>query len=251
MSVESREEPGETLRIMSKLAEGRTILLTGCTRGLGRAMATFFIEQGATVIGCGRSGEMIDAMRREFGGAHDFDVVDVSDDAQVAHWAKAVLAANDVPDLLINNASVISPNASLWETSAEDFARVVDVNIKGVANVIRHFVPAMLQRGHGVIVNFSSGWGRSTSPEVAPYCASKWAVEGLTQAFAQELPKGMAAVALNPGIIDTEMLRSCFGSEAGNYPRAEEWVRDAGPFLLKLNASHNGRSLNVPGIPTE
>ncbi|MHA3771534.1 SDR family oxidoreductase [Verrucomicrobiota bacterium sgz303538] len=236
---------------MSKLAEGRTIVLTGCTRGLGRAMAAFFVEQGATVIGCGRSEEMIEAMRREFGAAHDFDVVDVSDDAQVARWAKSVLAANDAPDLLINNAGVIAPNAPLWEVSADDFARVIDVNVKGTGNVIRHFVPAMIERGRGVIVNFSSGWGRSTSPEVAPYCASKWAIEGLTQAFAQELPRGLATVALNPGVIDTEMLRSCFGGAAGHYSRAEEWVRQAGPFLLKLNTTHNGRSLNVPGVPTD
>ncbi len=236
---------------MSKQAEGRTILLTGCTRGLGRAMATFFIHHGATVIGCGRSGEMIDAMRREYGAAHDFDVVDVSDDAQVEHWAKAVLAANDAPDLLINNASVIAPNAPLWEVSAKDFDRVMDVNVKGTANVIRHFLPVMIARGRGVIVNFSSGWGRSTSPEVAPYCASKWAIEGLTQALSQELPDGLAAVALNPGVIDTDMLRSAFGSAAGHYPRAEQWVNRAGPFLLGLKASDNGCSLNVPGIPTD
>jgi NAD(P)-dependent dehydrogenase (short-subunit alcohol dehydrogenase family) len=76
---------------------------------------------------------------------------------------------------------------------------VVSVNIVGVANVIRAFAPAMIERGSGVIVNLSSGWGRSVSPEVAPYCATKWAIEGMTKALAEELPKGMAAVPLNPG----------------------------------------------------
>jgi NAD(P)-dependent dehydrogenase (short-subunit alcohol dehydrogenase family) len=236
---------------MSKAAAGKTIVLTGCTRGLGRAMAAYFVQAGATVIGCGRSDDQIDAMRREFGAAHDFDQVDVSDDAQVARWAKSVLAANDAPDLLINNAAVIAPNAPLWEVGADAFQRVIDVNICGVANTIRHFVPAMVARGSGVIVNFSSGWGRSTSPEVAPYCASKWAIEGLTKALAQELPPRLAAVALNPGIIDTEMLRSCFGSGAGEYPRAERWVRSAGPFLLSLGEKDNGASLTVPGAPTD
>jgi len=66
--------------------------------------------------------------------------------------------------------------------------------VKGTANVIRYFVPDMVRRKSGVIVNFSSGWGRSTDAEVAPYCASKWAIEGLTQALSQELPSGMAAV---------------------------------------------------------
>ncbi len=115
---------------------------------------------------------------------------------------------------MLNNAGVINRNARLWEVPEREFSQVIDVNIKGIANVIRHFVPAMVKRKRGVIVNFSSGWGRSTDAEVAPYCATKWAIEGLTQAFAQELPSGMAAVALNPGIINTDMLQSCFGGSA-------------------------------------
>src|SRR6185295_7668060 len=95
-------------------------------------------------------------------------------------------------------------NAPLWRVPVEEFDQVIDVNIKGVANVIRAFLPAMIERGNGVVVNFSSGWGRSTAADVAPYCATKWAIEGLTQALAQELPKGMAAVPVNPGIIDTD-----------------------------------------------
>ena len=122
------------------------------------------------------------------------------------------------PDLLLNNAATINPNAPLWKVSADEFSYVIDVNIKGVANVIRHFVPRMIERGSGVIVNFSSGWGRSTSPEVAPYCATKWAIEGLTRALAQELPAGMAAIPLNPGIINTDMLQSCFGESADDFP---------------------------------
>ena len=141
----------------------------------------------------------------------------MSRDEDVRAWAERVLAGGP-PDLLVNNAGVINANAPLWQVTEEDFARVIDVNVKGVVNVIRRFLPAMIARGEGVVVNFSSGWGRSTAAEVAPYCASKWAVEGLTQALAQELPEGLAAVALNPGIIDTDMLRSCFGDGAGSYP---------------------------------
>src|SRR5436309_3318193 len=83
--------------------------------------------------------------------------------------------------------------------------------------------PATVAKDSGVIVNFSFAWGRSTAAEVAPYCASKWAIEGLTQALAQELPPGMAAVPLNPGIIDTDMLRSTFGDDAGGYPSPQKW----------------------------
>jgi len=235
---------------MSTSRRAKRIVLTGCTRGLGRAMAEYFISQGSTVLGCGRSAAEIATLRKSFGAPHDFAAVDVSQDSAVQDWVARVLEGG-APDLLVNNAAVIAPNAPLWQVSAEDFARVVDVNVKGVANVIRHFVPAMIERNSGVIVNFSSGWGRSASPEVAPYCASKWAIEGLTQALAQELPSGLAAVALNPGIIDTEMLRSCFGSGAAHYPRAAEWVKRAGPFILSLRQGDNGRSLSVPDVPLD
>ena len=146
---------------------------------------------------------------------------------------------------LLNNAAVINQNASLWQVSAEEFDQVIDINIKGVANVIRHFVPEMIKQGRGVIVNFSSGWGRSVDAEVAPYCATKWAIEGLTLALAQELPSGMAAVPLNPGIINTDMLQSCFGQSASGYMGPEEWAKRAVPFLLKLGGRDNGKQSTV------
>ena len=97
-----------------------------------------------------------------------------------------------------------------------------------------------------MIVNFSSGWGRATDAGVAPYCATKWAGEGLTQSLAQELPSSMAAMALNPGIINTDMLRSCFGGSATNYPSAQAWARVAVPFFLQLGPGDNGKQLTVP-----
>lgn len=81
---------------------------------------------------------------------------------------------------------------------------------------------------------------------MAPYCATKWAIEGLTRALTQELPKGMAAVPLNPGIIDTDMLRRCFGGDAGHYPTPERWAETAVPFLLGLGPKDNGKPLTVP-----
>jgi NAD(P)-dependent dehydrogenase (short-subunit alcohol dehydrogenase family) len=190
-------------------------------------------------------------MRKRFGPPHSFDVVDVCDEAQVETWARRVLDDGGPPDLLVNNAAAIHRNAPLWEVPANDFAEVIDVNVNGVVSVIRHFVPAMIALERGVIVNFSSGWGRSTSPGVAPYCATKWAIEGLTRALAQELPRGMAAVPLNPGIIDTDMLRSCFGGDAASYPSPQQWAERAVPFLLGLGPNDNGRPLTVPGIPVD
>jgi NAD(P)-dependent dehydrogenase (short-subunit alcohol dehydrogenase family) len=225
----------------------KTIVITGVSRGLGEAMTAEFIRRRHTVIGCARSASAIKKLRQKFPASHSFSVVDVRSDDEVAAWAKRILKKYGAPDLLLNNAALINRNSPLWKVSAGEFDDVIDVNIKGVANVIRHFAPAMIARHRGVIVNFSSGWGRSTDANVAPYCATKWAIEGLTQALAQELPAGMAAVSLNPGIINTKMLQSCFGESAASYPLANEWAKVATPFLLSLDASHNGQALTVPG----
>jgi NAD(P)-dependent dehydrogenase (short-subunit alcohol dehydrogenase family) len=210
-------------------------------------MVAEFARLGHTVAGCGRSRKDIEALTRRFGKANHFAVVDVASDQEVAAWAKQLLAQYGAPDLLLNNAGVINKNAALWKISAAEFATVIDVNLKGVANTIRHFVPAMIQAGRGVVVNFSSGWGRSTDGEVAPYCATKWGIEGLTQALAQELPSGLAAIPLNPGIINTEMLQSCFGNSAASYPGPAEWAKAAVPFLLDLGPPENGRPMTAPG----
>jgi NAD(P)-dependent dehydrogenase (short-subunit alcohol dehydrogenase family) len=226
-------------------SNSKIVVVTGTTRGLGRAMAEEFAALGCKVIGCGRSKGPIAELQKALGKAHRFDVVDVASDASVKDWAASVLKTHGTPDLLLNNAALINRNARLWEVPVDEFSRVIDVNIKGVTNVIRHFAPRMIAERSGVIVNFSSGWGRSTDAEVAPYCATKWAIEGLTQSLAQELPDGMAAVPLNPGIIDTDMLRSCFGGSASSYPSPEEWAKRAVPFLLKLTAKDNGKQLTV------
>lgn len=233
---------------MSPLADRkRIIVITGVSRGLGKALATDFAEQGHTVIGCARGSAELERLTRDLGPKHSFSVVDVTSDEQVHAWAKQALAESGPPDFLINNAAVINGNEKLWNIPAAEFDQLMAVNVSGTANVIRHFVPAMVTANKGVIVNFSSGWGRSVSAEVAPYCASKWAIEGLTRALAAELPEGMCAVALNPGIINTEMLQSCFASSAEMYPKPAEWAREAVPFILSLNAKQNGQPMTLPG----
>lgn len=227
-------------------APSKRIVLTGVSRGLGRALAEGLIARGHTVLGCARAAEAIDELRRQHGPPHAFEVVDVGRDDEVRRWAEGVLADGGTPDLVVNNAGLINRGAPLWEIADEEFSLLLDVNVRGIANVVRHFVPAMIRRGHGVIVNVSSGWGRSVAREVAPYCATKWALEGLTRALAAELPPGMAAVPLNPGTVNTAMLQSCLGDAAGSRPGPDSWAQRAIPLLLRLGPKDNGHPMSVP-----
>ena len=212
------------------------IVITGVTRGLGKALAEGFSQKGHAVFGCGRAvkGPDSSVVYRE---------VDVSDEAQVRSWAQSM---DGPPDILVSNAAAVNKPSPLWEVPSREFSDVVDVNLKGMFYVLRHFVPGMVRRKKGIIVNISSGWGRSAGARFGPYCATKFAVEGLTKSLAAELPRGMAAVPLNPGVIDTDMLKTCFGkAEAAAYPSAERWAEAAMPLILGLGPKDNGRSLSV------
>ena len=227
------------------MKQAKHVCITGVSRGLGRAMVAEFIALGWTVSGCCRREQAVAELRKTYGGPHFFHRADVGIESEVAQFCQEVLRQRGAPDLLLNNAAIIHANAPLWEISAADFSDVIDVNIKGTASMLRHLLPAMMEKGGGVAVNFSSGWGRSTSPEVAPYCATKWAIEGLSQAVSQETGGKTAVVALNPGIIDTEMLRSTFGEGAGHYPNAIDWAKRAVPFLARLGLKDNGKALTA------
>ena len=222
-----------------------TIWLTGCTSGLGQALVAELSEKGHIVVGCGRNEIALQKLREEFADCC-FLPCDVSDDASVVDFVNEALLQSGEPDLLINNAAVVNNPAPLWEISAEEFDQITAINLNGVANMIRHTTPLMLSNESGMIVNLSSGWGRSTSPEVAPYCASKWAIEGLSQALSQELPENVGVVALNPGVINTNMLQKCWGEGANDFPGPEQWATTAAPFILGLTPRDNGKALTAP-----
>lgn len=211
-------------------------------------MAEAFIQLGHTVVGCSRNKDEIRKLQQTFSEPHHFVALDITDEAAIIAWSKQINEKYSVCiDLLINNAGIAHPPAPLWTIDSDMFNQVIDVNIKGSANIIRHFVPEMVMQNNGVIVNFSAGWGRYTAPNAAPYCASKWAIEGLTKALSQELPDGMAAVSLWPGTIHTETLDIIYGeTKATNYISPQQWADIAIPFLLHIGASDNGKPLSIP-----
>ena len=224
----------------------KLIIITGVTRGLGRALSDQYLKMGHTVIGCGRNAEIIKKMSAKYPTNTDFQALDVSDYESVIIWANRIIKNFGSPDFLLNNAGIMNNNRNLWEVSKRNFSDVVDTNIKGIFNTVKGYVPEMINQNRGVIVNFSSGWGRTTSPKVAPYCTSKWAVEGLTKSLAQELPQGLSAVALSPGVIDTDMLRLCWGKSASAHEKPDTWAQRVAPYILKISSKDNGASITTP-----
>ncbi len=220
------------------------MLVTGATRGIGRALVDTLAEGGHVVAGCGRSTELVDALAARHPAPHAFRAVDVSDARAVADWAAALADDGFVPDLLVANAALMNDLAPLWEVPADEFDRVLAVNVGGVANLVRAFVPRMIAAGRGTVVTLSSGWGRSTSPEVGPYCTTKHAVEGFSGSLAQELPRGLACVCLSPGVVDTDMLRKCLPDTASACDGPEAWAARNTSRLLALGPADNGKSLS-------
>lgn len=225
-------------RPMNKL-----ICISGCSRGLGRALAIEFSTRGWRVAGGARNDGSLDQLRQTLSTDNHLQSLDVTIPEQVDSFSEQVVGKLGCPDLLVNNAGVINSNAKLKNVTPDEFAQVLSTNLGGTHNMIRAFLPFMEKEGKGIIVNFSSYWGKSAAPEVGPYCASKWGVEGLTRSLAQELPSGLSAVALNPGIIDTDMLRSCFGEEAAAYEAPAVWAKKAADCLIGLGPSDNGETI--------
>ncbi|HDR6268607.1 TPA: SDR family oxidoreductase [Bacillus cereus] len=232
---------------MKRKEISKSVIITGVTQGLGCAMVDRFHELGWNIYGCGRSKDKIEELKKQYSKIHDFQVIDVSDSQQVNNWANYILNRHTAPDLIINNASIVNQNAQLWKITAQEFENVMNVNVNGVVNVIRAFVPAMVARKEGIIINMSSSWGREGEAELAPYCASKFAIEGITKSMALELPHGMAVVALDPGgSISTPMLKSCAPQYINESPTPETWSHKAIQYILNITIDENGDSLTCP-----
>ena len=176
---------------------GKTAVVTGASRGIGRAVAAALAGAGARVAGCARNPDAgSDVFRCDVGRADD-----------VARFADDVLGRLGPPDVLVNNAG-IAARVRLDEMGVETWDAVVDSNLKGTFLVTRAFLPAMRARRRGRIVNIASISGRQGTALLSAYCAAKHGVVGLTRALAEELrADGIAVNAVCPGSVDTPMLQ--------------------------------------------
>lgn len=188
------------------LPVGTTALVTGASRGIGRAIALRLAAEGADIAVAARSGEELDSLRQEVRrlGRRCFSVeCDLRRVDSPGELARRVLAEFGRLDILVNNAGVAAW-APIGEIRAEQLEEMWAVNVRAVFLLTQALVPSMVARGSGTIVNIGSTSGRRAYPEGTAYCASKFAVSGFSEALAKELqPAGVRVCTIFPGSVNT------------------------------------------------
>jgi NAD(P)-dependent dehydrogenase (short-subunit alcohol dehydrogenase family) len=189
---------------------GKVAVVTGAGSGIGRSTALLLARQGAKVHAADVNTEQVRAVVAEIesaGGSAWPHTLDVSDPVAVEAFAAEVFETEGAVDVLHNNAG-IGHGGNIEATTVEDWRRIIDVNLLGVAYGVQAFVPRMLRQGRPAsVVNTASQLGLMPSAKTAPYCASKYGVVGLSEALNAELSKrGIHVSAICPGIIDTAIV---------------------------------------------
>lgn len=224
-----------------------TIVITGASRGIGRATALAFADRGFDVALLARSAvdlEAVAASCRERGVAAHVHSCDVADPDAVQASCRAILRSCGAPRAVVNNAGVVH-RAALVNTSVAEWRHVVSINLDATFYVTRSLLEAMIAAGSGRVVNVASISATFGTAKHVSYCASKWGVVGFTKALAEELrTTGLQALSVLPGSTDTQMLA---GSGFPVQMQPEEVAAVIVYAALDAPAAMNGASLDVFG----
>lgn len=186
--------------------QGKVVVITGASRGIGAAAAQVFVRAGAKVALLARSEADIQVLAAGLGTDAMALVCDVAQAASVAAAMAAVIARWGRIDVLINNAGVIEPIARIADTDPADWSHAIDVNLKGVFNGMRYAIPVMRAQGAGTILTVSSGAAHTPLEGWAAYCASKAGAAMLTRAaHLEEAAHGLRIMGMSPGTVATKM----------------------------------------------
>ncbi len=187
--------------------DGKVVVVTGASSGIGRETALLFAENGAKVVAVGRSEKELDELRGEASeknGSIEIHLADLCEDSQIERFFDDVSANFNQIDVLINAAGIIA-NGTIENTMLDDWDQMMNINLRSVFNIMQKSVPH-LEQTKGNIVNVSSVAGTRAFPNVLAYCVSKAAVDQLTRCSALELaPKGIRVNAVNPGVVVTNL----------------------------------------------
>lgn len=241
--------------------KGKLVLITGASSGIGLACARRFAAEGADLILWARRVERLEQLAAELerscGVSARFARLDVRDREAVNRAAGALIREGLVPDVLINNAGLAAGLDKLHEGDPDDWDRMIDTNIKGLLNVTRAILPAMVERGRGHIVNIGSVAGHLVYPKGNVYNATKFAVRALTEGMSLDLVGTPIRVSsIDPGMVETEFSLVRFHGDAGQaaevyrglQPLTADDVADAVAYVVNLPEHVN--VLNLVMYPT-
>ena len=217
------------------MLDNQTIVITGASQGIGRGIAQAFARHGARVVLVARSADRLDQLAGEIqaqGGQALALPADVTDEEQVAQMVQRALDHYGRIDGLVNSAGV-APLAPIAECTLDTWEWTMRVNVTGTFLCCREVWTPMVQQGGGSILNISSGAGKRAHAEWVAYCASKWAVMGLTESLALEgFPLGIRVNALCPGPTATPMRADNFPGEDQNRLLTPDQVAQAALYFF-------------------
>lgn len=218
----------------------KVAVITGASRGLGRALAVRFAAEGAAVCMCARNGDLLRSVSLEimsFGGKVFFESTDITDERQVMEFVAACTSMWSGIDILVNNAGVLGSRSLLENYPLADWQKVFAVNVTGAFLVTKHFLPHF--NGGGSIINVSSSVGRTARATWGAYAVSKFALEGMTQLLSEELrSRNIRVNSINPGGVATEMRHQAFPQEDPKTLPKPESVLD--PFVFLASDESKG-----------
>jgi NAD(P)-dependent dehydrogenase (short-subunit alcohol dehydrogenase family) len=222
-------------------------LVTGGDRGIGRAISEMLAKEGYDIVIAARDKRAIasEVKRIDAFGAKAWGFVcDVTDKEQIKRLAKDATEQAGVPDILINNAGVAT-NKDFVSNTEEEIEEMVDVNLLGLMFCTRAFLPKMLERKTGIIVNISSGAGKAGFPGLAAYCATKFGVLGFTESLALEVEKkGVRVYAICPGATETQMYHALYPGESADF-KPEDVAKEVLELVKNAAKIRPGSAIDV------
>jgi NAD(P)-dependent dehydrogenase (short-subunit alcohol dehydrogenase family) len=221
-------------------------LITGSSRGLGRALAETVLEAGHKLVATARKPEQLAGLVQKYGEQVRAVALDVADAAAARHAIQTVVAAFGRLDVVVNNAGY-GNLASIEDVTDEDFRAQIETNFYGVVNVTKAALPVLREQGSGHIIQISSIGGRAGTPGLSAYQSAKWAVEGFSEVLSKEVaPLGIKVTIVEPGGFRTDW--------GGSSMTISKWREEYNPtlgLLTEWRRNHQGKERGNPAKAAE